>query len=808
MRQINGIGVWSIIVLFCLLSEISEANRRRKNVYSRTVQTNAGTTNRENCANIVASSMFINTNKSIGVCGRNSENPYGRINTNEPRYPSVFSDLTRKEMKGLLDYLYSSKELNLTRFRNATIRSNYLYLAEMFMPSKAAVLNYIDDGYSKPPREAHVVLIRGGDPKPNVLEIVVGPLPFPNGHRLYPYRRQPIPFFQRPFTSIESISQNLKEYIDKEFGRPLYELYGGNLINCGKKCLDVGLFAEVPISKNDEKSFAWYSFNQNSEHKLLRPVDFSVYVEINFKMFKILKIWFNGRLFQNWKQVRDFYMRNKQRIKKIRFPEESDNISLSMRRRGQPPFSKPLRNPSQISPDGKRYNIKGRQVKYMFWKFDISMSIFTGPRLFDIQFKGQRIAYEISIQELTSFYSGYKPMEHYFNFFDVRLLLGLQSKYLEPGVDCPIDATYIGSYFVDRGSGIPIYNARSFCVFELNTAMPLRRHHSESSHRFYEGMVSVVLTVRTIITAGNYDYIIDYMFYQTGAIEVKVSASGVIIATYHGGQNPYSFEISENLMGLIHQHLYHFKVDMDIKGRNNRFETLDIENDVVASNEKPNSKIHQIKFARKLKATEKQAAYKHNFQQPKLLVISNNDIKDRFGNTPGYRILNTGLTHNIRPPGTGNELGISWSNYQVAITKRKESEPVSSSIYQHTNPEQPIVRFQDFIDDDENIVDQDIVAWITMGFYHIPTKEDLPMTHTPGTVQSFFLLPFNYFDENPAMSSRNAIRIDPIDVKGETKSVKVERYGVRKANACSCIPPKNYNDKVIMDDPCLVVQCL
>lgn len=103
---------------------------------------------------------------------------------------------------------------------------------------------------------------------------------------------------------------------------------------------------------------------------------------------------------------------------------------------------------------------------------------------------------------------------------------------------------------------------------------------------------------------------------------------------------------------------------------------------------------------------------------------------------------------------------------------------------------------------------QDIVAWITMGFYHIPTKEDLPMTHTPGTVQSFFLLPFNYFDENPAMSSRNAIRIDPIDVKGETKSVKVERYGVRKENACSCKPPKNYNDKVIKDDPCLVVQCL
>ncbi|CAC5416609.1 AOC1 [Mytilus coruscus] len=215
-------------------------------------------------------------NESIGVCERNSENPYGRINTNEPKYSSVFSDLTRKEMKGLLNYLYSSKKLNLTKFKNATLRSNYLYLAERFMPSKAAVLNCIDNGYSKPLRETHVVLIRGGDRKPNVLEIVVGPIPFPYGHRLFPYRPQPILFFQRLITSIEIISLRLKECVDKEFGRALDELYRGTLINCGNKCLDVGLSAEVPISKSEEKSFYWYSFHQNSDYKILRPVDFSV----------------------------------------------------------------------------------------------------------------------------------------------------------------------------------------------------------------------------------------------------------------------------------------------------------------------------------------------------------------------------------------------------------------------------------------------------------------------------------------------------------------------------------------------------
>ncbi|CAC5416610.1 AOC1 [Mytilus coruscus] len=750
-------------------------------------------------------------NKSVGICGRNKKNPYGKINTNELNYPTVFSDLTRKEMKGLLYYLFSNKELNLTKFSNATFNSNYLYLAELYLPSKSAVLNYIDNGYTKPPREAHVILIRGGDPIPNVLEIVVGPLPFPKVYRLVPYRPQPIPFFQRPITSIESFSQKLKESIHKEFGKALHDLYGGTFINCHKKCLDVSNSVQVPITKLDGKRFYWYTFCQNFEYSILRPIDLEVYVEISFENLKILKIWFYGRIFETWDKVRDFYRRNKRLFKKIPFPKESMNIPLTMKRRGKPPFSNPLRNPSQISPDGKRYNIKGKKVAYMFWEFDIGMSVITGPRLFDIRFQGRRIVYEISLQELASFYSGYKPTEQNFRYFDSQFLLGLRAKYLMPGVDCPNDATYMSSYFLDGSSDVPIYNSRAFCVFELNTGIPLRRHHgysSSSSHRFYEGMVSVVLTVRTIITVYNYDYIIDFIFYQTGGIEVKVTVSGVIIATYHGRKNPYGFEISEHLMGMIHQHLFHFKVDMDIKGKYNRFETIDIENDVVSSpsNKNSDSDIHQVRFARKLKVTEKQAAYTYNFKQPKYLVISNDYIKDKFGNTRGYRILNKGMTYNIRPPGTGSEPGISWSRYQVAVTRRKDNEPGSSSIYQSNKPDEPVVRFQDFIDDDENIVDKDIVAWITMGFYHIPIKEDLPVTHTPGASFSFFLLPFNYFDENPAMASRNAIRVDPIDIKGKTKSLKVERYGVDDDN--NCIPPKYNYEQVMKKNPCLVVECL
>jgi len=44
----------------------------------------------------------------------------------------------------------------------------------------------------------------------------------------------------------------------------------------------------------------------------------------------------------------------------------------------------------------------------------------------------------------------------------------------------------------------------------------------------------------------------------------------------------------------------------------------------------------------------------------------------------------------------------------------------------------------------ESIVDEDIVNWVSVGFLHIPTSEDMPMTIRVET--GFLLKPFNFFD--------------------------------------------------------------
>lgn len=96
------------------------------------------------------------------------------------------------------------------------------------------------------------------------------------------------------------------------------------------------------------------------------------------------------------------------------------------------------------------------------------------------------------------------------------------------------------------------------------------------------------------------------------------------------------------------------------------------------------------------------------------------------------------------------------TRYHLAVTRRKEEEPSSSSIFNQNDPWTPTVDFSDFISN-ETIAGEDLVAWVTAGFLHIPHAEDIPNTVTVGNGVGFFLRPYNFFDEDPSFYSADSI---------------------------------------------------
>mgnify|MGYP001793790442 CR=1 FL=1 len=319
---------------------------------------------------------------------------------------------------------------------------------------------------------------------------------------------------------------------------------------------------------------------------------------------------------------------------KIPVPNKEQLKFSSYRRRGNAKPAKPLRPPQFYEPDGKRYTITGRHVEYMGWSFDFRIRPSSGMQIFDIQYDKKRIIYELSIQEAEAWYSGYTPARMHMNYLDAYWGLGYSKYEMVPGVDCPNIATFLNNtQFLDTGKPQKIRN--SICLFEVNTGIPLRRHYDNDfagGYKFYGGMPGTALVLRTITTAYNYDYVFDYLFYPNGVIEVRVGATGYVQAVYWTNKEyPYGNKLHDITGGTIHDHLINYKVDLDVVGRKNYYQTIDIEVENITDPFYPGRTHVQKVLRRRTKKTEKEAVYHYNFETPKYLNFYSKEKQNRNG---------------------------------------------------------------------------------------------------------------------------------------------------------------------------------
>jgi diamine oxidase len=306
--------------------------------------------------------------------------------------------------------------------------------------------------------------------------------------------------------------------------------------------------------------------------------------------------------------------------------------------RGEPEPTEPMRGPRSYYPDGRRFSVQGHHVEWQGWAFDFGVKTIQGLHVNDIRFKGERVVYELSLQELASFYSGDSPMFMHSLIFDSVVFLGREVFELQPGIDCPEHATFFDFVHFFLGKAFVFKN--SVCLFEHDTGIPLRRHY-ETDHagdyHYVQGMPDNALVLRSIVTAYNYEYINDVIFHQQGGIETKLSLSGYILASFYADQDDSGgFEVFPNGQGNIHHHFANFKVDLDIKGTSNRFETFDV---VARKFDDPvdvGEQIYGNRFIRNLRKGESDAQFT---PEPNQYLIFYNDAHENvYGNKKGYRL--------------------------------------------------------------------------------------------------------------------------------------------------------------------------
>ncbi|KAF4087856.1 hypothetical protein AMELA_G00076090 [Ameiurus melas] len=707
---------------------------------------------------------------------------------------SMFADLSHHEMTAVRSYLHSCNELGLTSAQDKSLKKNSILLIELHVPRKLEALLALDRGHAKPPRQARVVVQFANQALPNITEYIVEPLPFPNSHQLKTFKGdRSIKFESRPITLVEygHVDAILRK-VTKKMNKLLYESTGFTYGNCTDRCLTFSDIAPRGLEPGERRS--WFMLQKFVEGYFIHPVGLEMLInhkDLDPEKWSVEKVWYNEQYFDSVEELMEKYENGM--ISKIKLPEHDENDLFSTYiPRGHSNTRTNIHGPKLVEPQGTRYQVDKNFVEYAGWSFAYRVRSSAGLQIFDLRFNGERVAYEVSLQEAIAFYSGDTPAAMQTKYIDAGWAMGTSDFELAPGIDCPEIATFVDLYhFYDTDKPVRYKNA--LCIFEMTTGMPLRRHFNSNFHggyNFFGGLENHVLVIRTTSTVYNYDYIWDFLFYQNGVMESRVSATGYIHATYftENGLN-YGTKVYNYVLGNIHTHLIHYKVDLDIAGRDNSFESINLK---YVNFTNPWSSQHTIKqsiLSRTQHETERSAAFRFGKKFPRYVHFYNPNQKNKWGHQRGYRIQFNSHAHSVLPRGWREENGIPWSRYPLAVTRHKDSEPTSSSIYTQNDPWEPVVSFEDYIRNNENIVNKDLVAWVTVGFLHIPHSEDIPNTATPGNSVGFFLRPFNFFNEDPSLSSHNTVIVRP-DEEGKPK---VQRWTPEIVGHCVSDKPFFYN---------------
>ncbi|XP_052641523.1 membrane primary amine oxidase-like isoform X2 [Harpia harpyja] len=430
----------------------------------------------------------------------------------------VFADLTPEEMVQVVRYLQGNLGVRLVDASRAKPSDNCIASVDLQVPAKAEVLRFLDGGGARPPREALAVLYFGNQPDPNITEYVVGPLPMPAYHRDVTVQKYggKVPYHRRPTLAVEykQIAGLLKSQVfptAPSFMRQVMEYDGASL----------AALTAAPRGFQSGDRITWFVLFQNVSGFFVHPVGLEVLVDhssLDISQWAVSRVFYNGQYYRDMVQLESAY-------------------------------------------------VQGRISVQKAWSFAFGMSVNTGLRLFDVRHKGERVAYEISVQEALSVYGSNCPGGMSTRYMDGSFGIGRYTSPLVRGVDCPYLATYLDAHYLAH-SQVSRISKSALCIFEQNLGSPLRRHYSNLQSLYYGGLVNSALVVRSIATVGNYDYVWDFIFYQNGAIEGKVQATGYASSSFlHGDGLRYGNRVWEHTLGTIHTHSINYKVDLDVGGR-------------------------------------------------------------------------------------------------------------------------------------------------------------------------------------------------------------------------------------------------
>ena len=686
--------------------------------------------------------------------------------------------------------------LNLTAPEKAGINDNAVFIIDTLPLNKSDVIAFLDHGGPKPRPYARVMIHEGGKPEPVAQEYMVGPLPVTGETRVdkldYIYNGDmggSLPYNARSNDPARMLAgdaflaaamQPVADIVSTLFP-------GAAFFGTGDERSTLAHSAGTPLTFDGTEAFVNIGFNFKGPALYIIPIDFYILIDwsgTDMTLWKVKGYVTKERFFPSEKELRqafeagdlepDLQQHRDYDWALVKYQPELGERRLEGRAA-----------PENLEVGGKRYELDAdeKYVQYMGWSFYITYTRSLGPMFYDIRFNGERILYELSLQEAAAQYGGFQPKSASTMYHDTSFGFGGNAYPLVEGFDCPFGSTFWNMSFFDKNKTVT--HGNSICIFEHDSGHPLSRHRagdmgrSDPSGFGFENLGVVkasVLSIRSISTLGNYDYIVTHDFNQDGSIGITVRASGYLMGSYYYKNQQGSFgpRLQKATQGSIHDHVITFKADFDILDSANSLEKTELK---AVEQEQPwfpeLGTFEQLQLEKSVMEKEQQFNWGQNGEAMYSVVHKN--ATNKWGERRGYRIIgglsNIHLTTKKSPFSKQNS---EYMKSHLAVTRQHDTEPFANSIHNANLPSRPQVDFMKYFDN-ETVDGEDLVIYFNLGMHHFTRAEDIPVTLFSEAVSSITLAPQNFFDRAQDGDLKNRRWFVPNNLTG---TLDAEAYGV------------------------------
>ena len=394
-------------------------------------------------------------------------------------------------------------------------------------------------------------------------------------------------------------------------------------------------------------------------------------------------------------------------------------------------------------PDGPSFTLDNKHLTWDKWDLRFDLHPIEGLVLHQVRFDGRSVLYRASVAEMVVPYAGTGANTWWKNTYDAgEMSIGKLANSLVLGCDCLGEIVYADALLVDE-NGNPYTIPNAICMHEEDFRI-LWKHTN-----LMTGDVQVRRTRRMVIssifTVGNYEYGFYWYLYQDGRLQLEIKLTG-IMQTEAVGAEParHGVLVDDDLVAPHHQHVFNFRLDLDVDGTDCRVYEVDA---VPIPKGSDNPHGNAFISREKLLASEAEGKRQQNVGCSRHWRVVSASKTNRLGQPTGYALIPGASQTMFADQKSEVARRAGFGSAALWVTAYDDTEMHAAGDYPNQNA--GVDGLPRWIEKDRALDGTDVVLWHTIGVTHVARPEDWPVM--PVEYAGFTLKPFGFFDRNPAL---------------------------------------------------------